>query len=127
MSGRVRFIFSIDLATSTSELLVSWPVIAATGGFHANDHAGLCTACPSFAAQAPTDAADATLPNLESLSDRQPDSWQGRHPYLYDDDNLPTVETVGSAPSEGGACPTEMVRMRPSEGTTVIRRLRRCD
>lgn len=92
---------------------------------------GVCAACvllgPSLAAPAPTDADNAALLNMEALGDRQPDRWQGRHHYLYDDDNQPSSGTVGSTPSDARACGTEPVRMRRSDGTTVVRRIRRCD
>ena len=93
---------------------------------------GACTACvllaSSFpAAAAPTDADDAALPNIEALGDREPDRWQGRHHYLYDDENQPNSATVGSAPSEARTCANEPVRLRRSDGSTVLRRIRRCD
>jgi hypothetical protein len=93
---------------------------------------GVCTACvllaSSFpAAAAPTDADDAALPNIEALGDREPDRWQGRHHYLYDDENQPNAATVGSAPSDARTCANEPVRLRRSDGSTVVRRIRRCD
>ena len=93
---------------------------------------GACTACvllaSSFpAAAAPTDADDAALQNIEALGDREPDRWQGRHHYLYDDENQPNSATVGSAPSAARTCASEPVRLRRSDGSTVVRRIRRCD
>ena len=93
---------------------------------------GVCTVCmflisPFLAAAAPTDADDARLPNIETLGDREPDRWQGRHHYLYDDQNQPNSATVGSAPSDSRSCASEPVRLRRSDGSTVVRRIRRCD
>ena len=93
---------------------------------------GVCTACvlltsPSYAAAAPTDADDPRLLNIEALGEREPDRWQGRHHYLYDDENQPNSATVGSAPSGGRTCASEPVRLRRSDGSTVVRRIRRCD
>ena len=93
---------------------------------------GICTACvlltgPSHAAAAPADADDARLLNIEALGDREPDRWQGRHHYLYDDENQPNSATVGSAPHDGRACANEPVRLRRADGSTVVRRIRRCD
>ena len=96
---------------------------------------GVCTACvllaSSFpAAAAPTDADDAALLNIEALGDRGPDRWQGRQHYLYDDENqpdTPNAATVGSAPSDARTCASEPARLRRSDGTTVVRRIRRCD
>jgi hypothetical protein len=93
---------------------------------------GVCAACvllisPTHAAPAPTDADDAGLLNIETLGDREPDRWQGRHHYLYDDENQPNSATVGSAPSGARICASEPVRMRRSDGSTVVRRIRRCD
>jgi hypothetical protein len=82
---------------------------------------------PFQAAAAPTDAEDAQSLNIEALGDREPDRWQGRHHYLYDDENPPNSATVGSAPSEGRTCASEPVRLRRSDGSTVVRRIRRCD
>jgi hypothetical protein len=92
---------------------------------------GVCTAClllsPFSAVAAPTNAEDAALLNIEALGEREPDRWQGRHHYLYDDENQPNSATVGSAPSEGRTCGSEPVRLRRSDGSTVVRRIRRCD
>ena len=91
-----------------------------------------CAACvlpaaPSHAAAGPRTADDAALLNIEALSDREPDRWRGRHHYLYDDEYQPSSTTVGSSPSDGRTCASQPVRMRRSDGTTVVRRLRRCD
>ena len=91
-----------------------------------------CASCvlltaPPHTAAAPTSADDAALPNIEALSHREPDRWQGRHHYLYDDEYQPGSATVGSAPPAVRACANEPVRMRRSDGTTVVRRLKRCD
>lgn len=68
----------------------------------------------------------ATLP-VETPGERNPDRWQGRHHYLYDDENRPDSATTGSAASDARACANEPVRLRRSDGTTVVRRLKRCD
>ena len=87
----------------------------------------LLTALTSSTA-APATADDPALPNIEALTNREPDRWQGRHHYLYDDENQPGSATVGSAPSsDARACSDEPVRLRRSDGTTVVRRFRRCD
>ena len=91
----------------------------------------ICAACvllttPAQAA-APTNSDDTTLPNIEALTDREPDRWQGRHHYLYDNEHPSNSATVGSAPSDARACGNEPVRMRRSDGSTVVRRIRRCD
>ena len=93
---------------------------------------GVCVAClllstlPHTAA-APASTDDPTLRNIEALSDREPDRWQGRQHYLYDDEYQPGSATVGSAPADPRGCANEPVRLRRSDGTTVVRRLRRCD
>ena len=94
---------------------------------------GVCAVCLLLNAVATSSAAPATpddpaLPNVEALGNREPDRWQGRHHYLYDDDYQPgTAATVGSAPSNAQACSNEPVRLRRSDGSTVVRRFRRCD
>jgi hypothetical protein len=93
---------------------------------------GVCTACVLLtglfpAAAAPTGADEAGLLNIEALSDREPDRWQGRHHYLYDDENQPNSATLGSALRDGRTCANEPVRLRRLDGSTVVRRLRRCD
>jgi len=79
---------------------------------------------PHPAAASP-DTDNAALMQAETLSDH--DRWQGRHHYLYDEENRPGPETVGAAPSNARACSNEPVRLRRSDGSTVVRRLRRCD
>jgi hypothetical protein len=76
---------------------------------------------------APTENAEAGLPNIEALGDREPDRWQGRHHYLYDEEYQPGSATVGSASSGSRPCANEPVRMQRSDGTTVVRRIKRCD
>jgi hypothetical protein len=93
---------------------------------------GVFTACvlltsPSHTVAAPTEADNAALLNIEAQGDREPDRWKGRHHYLYDDENQPSSATVGSAPSDARACANEPVRMRRSDGSTVVRRVRPCD
>jgi hypothetical protein len=93
---------------------------------------GVCVAClllsvlPAPVA-APTSTNDPTLPNIEALSAREPDRWQGRHHYLYDDEHQPGSATVGSAPADARGCANEPMRLRRSDGSTVVRRFRRCD
>ena len=86
----------------------------------------LLTALTSSAA-APATADDPALQNIEALSNREPDRWQGRHHYLYDDEYQPGNATVGSAPPDARACSNEPVRLRRSDGSMVVRRFRRCD
>jgi hypothetical protein len=93
---------------------------------------GISAACvllttPSHAAAAPSNSDDAILLNIEALADREPDRWRGRHHYLYDEENQPNSATVGSAPSDALACANEPVRLRRTDGSTVVRRFRRCD
>ena len=93
---------------------------------------GVCVACLlltalTSSAAAPASADDPALQNIEALGNREPDRWQGRHHYLYDDEYQPGRATVGSAPSGARACSNEPVRLRRSDGSTVIRRFRRCD
>ena len=95
---------------------------------------GVCAACLLLtaltdSAAAPATADDPALPNIEALGNREPDRWQGRHHYLHDDEYQPgTAGTVGSAPSSDARdCSNEPVRLLRSDGTTVVRRLRRCD
>jgi hypothetical protein len=59
----------------------------------------------------------------EAMADR----WQGRRNYLYDDNHPPGADTVGQRPSDARGCVNEPVRMRRSDGSTVVRRFQRCD
>src|SRR5262249_13873873 len=94
---------------------------------------GVCVACLlltalTTSAAAPVRTDDPVLQQSEALGDQQPDRWQGRHHYLYDDHYQPgTAATVGSPPSDARACSNEPVRLRRSDGSTVVRRFRRCD
>ena len=84
-------------------------------------------AAPSHSATLPPANSDeAVRMRLEAISDRSPEQWQGRQHYLYDEDYQPGEETVGSAGSNPMTCNDEPVRMRRSDGKTVIRRLNRC-
>jgi hypothetical protein len=87
----------------------------------------LCAACMfltlSTAAGASSAGAQAQEPG-EAMADR----WQGRHHYLFDEQNRPgTATTTGAASPETSGCATTTVRMRRSDGSTVLRRIRRCD
>jgi hypothetical protein len=88
---------------------------------------GLGVACafmsPGQAAPVPTDADDAALMQIEAMQDR----WQGRHHYLYDDEYRPDAETMGSALPDARACAQQPVRLKRSDGSTMIKRLKRCD
>jgi hypothetical protein len=68
---------------------------------------------------------NATSMQAETLSDH--DRWQGRHHYLYDEEHPPGAETIGSAASDARACSNEPVRLKRSDGSTVVRRFKRCD
>jgi hypothetical protein len=65
--------------------------------------------------------------DVDVPGERESDRWQGRRHYLYDDENQPNSATVGSAPSDGRVCASQPMRLRRSDGTTVMRRIRRCD
>jgi hypothetical protein len=76
---------------------------------------------------APTVSDEAGLPNIEALGDREPDRWKGRHHYLYDEEFQPGSATVGAAPADPRPCAGEPVRMQRTDGTSVVRRIKRCD
>ena len=83
---------------------------------------------PFLAAAAPIGSSDDTAQaNIETSGEREPDRWQGRHHYLYDHENQPNTATVGSAPSEGRTCGSEPVRVRHPDGSTIVRRIKRCE
>ena len=92
---------------------------------------GICTACAlltgPFAAAAPINADDPGQLNRATAGERAANRWQGRHHYLYDDENQPNTATVGSATSEGRTCGSEPVRVRRPDGSTVVRRIKRCE
>lgn len=77
---------------------------------------------PAQSAPIPS-ASDMDLTRIDAKQDR----WQGRHHYLYDEENQPGRETVDAAPSDARACVQRPVRLKRSDGKTVIRRLTRCD
>ena len=87
--------------------------------------AAVLLALPSVApghAAAPMTADEAALMHAEAMQDR----WQGRRSYLYDDEYRPGTETVGKRPSNPESCGDDAVRLRRSDGSTVVRHLRRC-
>ena len=74
----------------------------------------LLTALTSSAA-APATADDPALQNIEALGNREPDRWQGRHHYLYDDDYQP-----------GGQGRVGAVREANPAQEVALRRTSRC-
>ncbi len=89
---------------------------------------GLGAACAALAAPVraapnPTTADEAAVMRVEAEQDR----WQGRHHYLYDDENQPGAETLGAAASDARACAQQTVRLKRSDRRTVIKHLKRCD
>jgi hypothetical protein len=87
--------------------------------------AAVLLALPSVApgeAAAPMTADEAALMHAEAMQDR----WQGRRSYLYDDGYGPGTETVGGRPSDPQACVDDAMRLRRSDGSTVVRHVRRC-
>lgn len=89
---------------------------------------GFAVACafltsPVSANPVPATADDAALLQIEALQDR----WQGRQHFLYDDENQPRPDTVGHAPLDARGCAQQPVRLKRSDGITVVRRLKRCD
>jgi len=92
----------------------------------------ICAVCaflivPSAASAAPTSAEEVGMPNIEALGNQEPDRWQGRHHYLYDEEYQPGSATTGSAPADPRSCAGEPVRMQRTDGSTIVRRIRRCD
>lgn len=86
----------------------------------------LCAACMflTLSTAAGASSAEAQIPEPgEAMADR----WQGRHHYLFDEQNRPSPATTGAGSSETSGCATTTVRMRRSDGSTVLRRIRRCD
>jgi hypothetical protein len=81
----------------------------------------LPSVAPSYAA-APMSADEAAVMQAEAMQDR----WQGRRSTLYDDEYRPGMETVGTGPADPQACTDDAVRLRRSDGSTVVRHLRRC-
>ena len=77
---------------------------------------------PVRAAAPATAAEEAAQMQAEAIQDR----WQGRHNYLYDDEYQPGIETVGERPEDARACFDEPVRLKRSDGSTVVRHFRRC-
>ena len=63
---------------------------------------------------------------FEAAGDRSLEQWHGRQHYLYDEDHQPGTETVGSGGSNPPTCNDERVRLRRSDGKTVIQRLKHC-
>jgi len=92
----------------------------------------LCSGCILLASPGysvplkPGNTDEAAVMQLEAIGDRSPEQWQGRQDYLYDEDHQPGEETVGPAGSARRGCKDEPVRMRRSDGKTVVRRLSRC-
>jgi hypothetical protein len=77
---------------------------------------------PALSAQVQDDAAEAL--RIEALQDAGHENWTGRHHYLYDDEYQP--ETSGAALG-AKECTAETVRIKRSDGKTVIKRVSRCD
>lgn len=82
----------------------------------------LLLAYPAIASPSP-DNAELGRTSVTSMSDR----WQGRHSYLYDDEQPYSVETIGAESANSEGCSSEPVRVRRRDGSTVVRRFRRCE
>ena len=93
------------------------------------DILGLCAAClllasPARATVAPISDQEVALLKVEAEQDR----WQGRHHYLYDEGQQPSApQTTGQSPMNAQGCYLQPFRMKRSDGSTVIRRYRRCE
>jgi hypothetical protein len=92
----------------------------------------LSVSAAQAAAVAPDTADGAALMQIEASQDypsddRSDQRWQGRHHYLYDDEYQPGSETVGAAAADARACATRPVRTRNPDGTTAVRRIKRCE
>ena len=89
---------------------------------------GLFAACllvAGAAQAAPAVSNDGAATAIETQSDRETGRLQGRHHYLFDDESQPS--TTGSGASDARACASEPVRVRRADGSTVLRRFKRCD
>jgi hypothetical protein len=79
------------------------------------------------AAQAATSLpASSDDPALMQIQARQ-DRWQGRQHFLYDEQHQPGADTVGASPLDARGCAEQPVRLKRSDGTTLVKRLKRCD
>jgi hypothetical protein len=76
----------------------------------------------TLSAQVQDDGAEAL--RIEALQDAGHENWKGRQHYLYDDEYQP--ETSGAAPS-AKECTAETVRIKRSDGRTIVKRVSRCD
>lgn len=70
----------------------------------------------------PANSDDAALMQIQALQDR----WQGRQHFLYDE-HQPGPDTVGASPFDARDCAQEPVRLKRSDGSTVVKRMKRCD
>ena len=82
----------------------------------------LLAATPSFAAPQERNAAREDQPRGERWDER----WQGRHHWLYDDVE-PGAATDGYAANAQADCRNVPVRVKRPDGSTAVRRLKRCD
>ena len=83
----------------------------------------LLAAAPASAAPA---VQDRTAEAGEPVGERWDDRWQGRHHWLYDDVE-PGASTDGHAANAQADCRNVPVRMKRPDGSTVVRRLKRCE
>jgi len=85
----------------------------------------LCAACVFLTLSTAAGASSAGV-QIRGPDEALADRWQGRHHYLYDQENRPGPTTTGASPETSG-CATTTVRMRRSDGSSVLRRIRRCE
>jgi hypothetical protein len=107
------------MRTTTSSVYTACVFLAALS-------AAVIARMPSTEA-APVSAGDPAILNIDTLGDREPDRWQGRHNYLYDENHQPDETTVGAAPSEARGCANEVVRLKQPDGSTSVQHFKRCD
>ena len=91
---------------------------------------GLSAAClllTGAVQAAPAISNDNASTVIETQDVREAWRVQGQHHYLFDDESQPPSSTSGSAVSGARACASEPVRVRRADGSTALRRFKRCD
>lgn len=86
-----------------------------------------CLLLTGSAHAAPALSQDENAIALETPAGREAVRLQSRHHYLFDDESQPWSSTTGSAAANARACASEPVRVRRTDGSTVLQRFNRCD
>jgi hypothetical protein len=86
----------------------------------------LLSATPALASQ-DISAADAEAMRIEALANSAPERVQGRFDFMLEDPDIAVDVTSGSGGQPDDDCASVPVRVKRSDGSTIMKRVNTCD